>query len=42
MFFAQGYVPFAQWWRVGFVVALANLLVWSTIGFGWWKLIGIW
>ncbi|MCU1327105.1 MAG: anion transporter, partial [Bryobacterales bacterium] len=33
MFFAQGYVPFAQWWRIGFVVALVNLLVWSTIGF---------
>lgn len=42
MFFAQGYVPFAQWWRVGFIVSLVTLSIWSTIGFGWWKLIGIW
>jgi hypothetical protein len=27
---------------VGFVVSLVNLAIWSTIGFGWWKLIGIW
>lgn len=42
MFFAQGYVPFKTWWRVGFVVSLANLAIWSTFGFGWWKLIGVW
>lgn len=42
MFFAHGYVSFQKWWKVGFVVSLANLAVWSTIGFAWWKLIGIW
>jgi DASS family divalent anion:Na+ symporter len=42
MFFAHGYVAFQKWWKVGFVVSLANLTIWSTIGFGWWKLIGIW
>lgn len=42
MFFAQGYVPFGQWWRVGFLVSLVTLTIWSTIGFAWWKLIGIW
>ncbi len=42
MFFAQDYVSFKDWWRVGFVVSVVNLLIWSTIGFGWWKLIGIW
>ncbi len=42
MFYAQGYVSFQKWWRVGFVVSLANLAIWSTIGFAWWKLIGIW
>ena len=42
MFFAQGYVSFERWWKVGFVVSLANLAIWSTIGFAWWKLIGIW
>lgn len=42
MFFAHDYVPLKTWWRVGFVISLVNILVWGTLGFGWWKLIGIW
>jgi DASS family divalent anion:Na+ symporter len=42
MFFAHDYVSFARWWKVGFVVSLANLAIWSTVGFAWWKLIGYW
>ena len=42
MFFAQDYVPLKLWWKIGFIVSLANLAIWSTIGFGWWKLIGYW
>ena len=42
MFFGQGYVTLKDWWRVGFVISLVNLTVWSTVGFGWWKLIGYW
>ncbi len=42
IFFSQGYVGFADWWRVGFLVSLWNLLVWCTVGPVWWKLIGIW
>lgn len=42
MFFAHEYVSLKMWWRVGFVVSLVNVLIWGTIGFGWWRLIGIW
>ena len=42
MFYAHGYVSFQKWWRIGFVVSLVNLAIWSTVGFAWWKLIGIW
>jgi DASS family divalent anion:Na+ symporter len=42
MFFAHGYVSLKLWWKVGFVVSLANIAIWSTVGFAWWKLIGIW
>jgi DASS family divalent anion:Na+ symporter len=42
MFFAQGYVPLKTWWKVGFVCSLANIAIWCTVGFAWWKLIGIW
>jgi DASS family divalent anion:Na+ symporter len=42
LFFAQGYVDLKNWWRIGFVISLVNLLIWMTVGFGWWKLIHIW
>jgi divalent anion:Na+ symporter, DASS family len=42
IFFAQGYVSLKKWWIVGGVVSVFNLLIWMTVGFGWWKLIGIW
>jgi DASS family divalent anion:Na+ symporter len=42
MFYATHYVPFGTWWRVGFVCSLVNLGIWGVVGFGWWKLIGIW
>jgi DASS family divalent anion:Na+ symporter len=42
MFFAQGYVSFGRWWRVGFLVSLVTLSIWSTVGFIWWKYLGIW
>jgi DASS family divalent anion:Na+ symporter len=40
--FGVGYVSFADWWRVGFVVSLANLAIWLTVGFAWWKALGYW
>ena len=42
MYFAADYVSFRTWWKAGFVVSVVNLTVWSTIGFAWWKVIGIW
>lgn len=42
MFFAQGYVPMKTWWVAGLVASVANLAIWSTVGFGWWKFLGIW
>jgi DASS family divalent anion:Na+ symporter len=40
--FSQGYVSFRQWWWTGFVVSVANLAVWLTVGLGWWKVLGFW
>jgi divalent anion:Na+ symporter, DASS family len=40
--FITGYVSVRDWWRVGLVCSFANLAVWLTIGFGWWKLLGFW
>jgi DASS family divalent anion:Na+ symporter len=32
----------SEWWRIGFLVSLANLAIWLGVGVGWWKLIGFW
>jgi divalent anion:Na+ symporter, DASS family len=40
--FSENYVRVGEWWRVGAVVSIANLAIWLTIGFAWWKLLGFW
>jgi DASS family divalent anion:Na+ symporter len=40
--FAERYVEVNEWWRVGFLVSLANLAIWLTAGFLWWKIVGFW
>jgi DASS family divalent anion:Na+ symporter len=42
MYYAHGYVPMGTWWRIGAVCSVVNIAIWSTLGFAWWKLIGIW
>jgi divalent anion:Na+ symporter, DASS family len=31
-----------EWWRIGFLVSLVNVVVWLAVGGVWWKVIGIW
>ncbi len=40
--FGLGYVSLRDWWRIGFLVSIANLAIWLTVGFGWWKVLGFW
>lgn len=40
--FGTGYVDQVTWWKIGAVIALFNMIVYMTIGLGYWKLIGIW
>jgi DASS family divalent anion:Na+ symporter len=42
MFFGHGYCSMRDWWWAGFCSALANLAIWSTLGFAWWRFLGIW
>jgi DASS family divalent anion:Na+ symporter len=42
MFFSQGYVPLKKWWQVGLIVSVVNAIIWSVVGFSWWKLLKIW
>jgi DASS family divalent anion:Na+ symporter len=42
MYFATEYVSLKRWWLVGAVVSVVNILIWSTAGFGWWKILKLW
>lgn len=42
IFFGAGYVAQNDWWRIGFIFSIINMGVWFTVGWGWWKLLGLW
>lgn len=42
MFYAHGYVSMGEWWKIGAIASVVNIVIWLTAGFAWWKLIGLW
>jgi len=42
VFFGAGYVRQGDWWRIGFLISVVNLVIWLGAGTWWWKLIGLW
>lgn len=38
--YGSGYVKIRQWWRVGFIISLINILIWTCAGGVWWKFLG--
>lgn len=42
VFFGGGYVEVGDWWKVGFLVSLINLVIWLGLGGLWWRLLGLW
>jgi DASS family divalent anion:Na+ symporter len=40
--FAEGYVTQRDWWRVGFAMSVLNILIWTIVGFAWWRVVGFW
>lgn len=42
VYFGTNYVTTAEWWRVGFIVSIVNLLIWGIIGGAWWKILNFW
>ncbi len=40
--FSAGYVTQGEWWKLGFIITVINLLIWSIIGSIWWKVLGLW
>ena len=42
IWFGAGYVNQRTWWLLGLLVSVPNILIWTFIGFGWWKLLRWW
>ncbi|MDQ6830083.1 MAG: anion permease [Gemmatimonadota bacterium] len=42
IYFGAGYVSQGKWWRVGFIISLAQVTLWLGIGMLWWKILGWW
>jgi DASS family divalent anion:Na+ symporter len=40
--YGAGYVKQRSWWWLGLLVSVPNILIWTIIGFGWWKLLRWW
>ena len=42
IYFGAGYVDQGKWWKNGFIVSVANIIIWLVVGGIWWKVLGIW
>ncbi|KPD02276.1 DASS family sodium-coupled anion symporter [Moellerella wisconsensis] len=40
--FGSGYATLGEWWKVGFIMSIVNLIIWLTLGSMWWKYLGYW
>ncbi|MCP4583107.1 MAG: anion permease [candidate division Zixibacteria bacterium] len=40
--FGSGYVKLTEWWKLGAIVSVVNIIIWLGIGGLWWKLLDIW
>jgi len=42
VYFGTGYVKQKNWWTIGFIASVLNILIWSLVGLVWWKVLGWW
>ncbi|MDR3565002.1 MAG: anion permease [Negativicutes bacterium] len=42
IYFSAGYVEQSTWWRLGFIISLAHIVIWLGVGSIWWKVLGLW
>lgn len=42
IYFGADYVSQQKWWQLGLIASVANILVWSSVGLVWWKILGWW
>lgn len=42
IYFGAGYLSQQKWWKLGAVLSVPNILVWTLVGLVWWKILGWW
>lgn len=42
IYFGTGYVKQKTWWTIGFLASIINIVIWSSVGLVWWKVLGWW
>ena len=42
VFFGTGYVEMGDWWKLGGLLSVVNILIYFVAGGLWWKALGIW
>lgn len=42
IYFGAGYTTQRLWWTVGLITSFVTILIWSIVGFTWWKILGLW
>lgn len=42
VYFGSDYIKLRDWWRIGAIISVVSILIWSTVGPIWWKLLGWW
>ncbi len=42
IYFGAGYTTQRQWWTLGLITSFVTIVIWSLVGFTWWKILGLW
>lgn len=42
IYFGAGYTTQRTWWTLGLITSVVTIVIWSLVGFTWWKILGLW
>ncbi|MCB1072653.1 MAG: anion permease [Chlamydiales bacterium] len=40
IYFGSGYLKITDWWKFGLYASIINIIIYFTVGSGWWKILG--
>jgi DASS family divalent anion:Na+ symporter len=40
--YGAGYVRLLDWWKLGALISVVNIVIWLGVGGLWWKVVGLW